>query len=333
MTEPFGGVIGRYHEESTPWWPRAARAPDGRAQRAARRARRRRLRAARLLRLRHRHAGPRRPRGARPALHELPHHRAVLADPRLPADRAQPPLERHGPHHRAGHRLPRLRRPHPAARTASSPRCSSPHGYAAWAVGKWHLTPEDECHLAAPRARWPLGRGFERFYGFFGGETHQFAPALVARQPPRRAAALDRRRLPPHRGPRRPRDRVRARPARGRRRQAVLPLLLPPAPATRRTRRRAEWIERYRGRFDRGWDVWREETLARQIAIGPAARRHRALAAARLGAGVGLALAPTSAASTRATWRPSPASSRTPTTSSAGCSTSSTRPASSTTRS
>ena len=58
-----------------------------------------------------------------------------------------------------------------------------PHGYAAWAVGKWHLTPEDECHVAAPRERWPLGRGFERFYGFFGGETHQFAPALVLRQP------------------------------------------------------------------------------------------------------------------------------------------------------
>ena len=54
-----------------------------------------------------------------------------------------------------------------------------PHGYAAWAIGKWHLTPDDECNLGAPRDRWPLGRGFERFYGFFGGETHQFAPALV----------------------------------------------------------------------------------------------------------------------------------------------------------
>src|SRR4029077_10744240 len=53
------------------------------------------------------------------------------------------------------------------------------NGYAPWAVGKWHLTPEDECHLAATRQRWPLGRGFERFYGFFTGENHQFAPALV----------------------------------------------------------------------------------------------------------------------------------------------------------
>jgi hypothetical protein len=38
----------------------------------------------------------------------------------------------------------------------------TPHGYAAWAVGKWHLTPEDEEHLGATRVRWPLGKGFER---------------------------------------------------------------------------------------------------------------------------------------------------------------------------
>ena len=49
-------------------------------------------------------------------------------------------------------------------------------GYAAYAVGKWHLTPEDECHAGASRARWPLGRGFERFYGFMSGETHQMSP-------------------------------------------------------------------------------------------------------------------------------------------------------------
>ncbi|MGA2522292.1 MAG: sulfatase-like hydrolase/transferase [Acidimicrobiales bacterium] len=53
-------------------------------------------------------------------------------------------------------------------------------GFATWAVGKWHLTPDDECHAAASRARWPLGRGFERFYGFMEGETHQFVPALVS---------------------------------------------------------------------------------------------------------------------------------------------------------
>ncbi len=53
-------------------------------------------------------------------------------------------------------------------------------GYATYAVGKWHLAPEDECHHAAPRHNWPLGRGFERFYGFLEGETHQFVPALIS---------------------------------------------------------------------------------------------------------------------------------------------------------
>jgi arylsulfatase len=52
-------------------------------------------------------------------------------------------------------------------------------GFATYAVGKWHLTPEQQTHLAAPRATWPLGRGFERYYGYFGGETHQYSPALV----------------------------------------------------------------------------------------------------------------------------------------------------------
>ena len=48
------------------------------------------------------------------------------------------------------------------------------NGYASLAVGKWHLTPEDETHAAAPRESWPVGRGFQRWYGFHGGETHQF---------------------------------------------------------------------------------------------------------------------------------------------------------------
>ena len=42
-------------------------------------------------------------------------------------------------------------------------------GYATYAVGKWHLTPEDETHMGARRDTWPLGRGFDRWYGFHGG--------------------------------------------------------------------------------------------------------------------------------------------------------------------
>ncbi len=60
------------------------------------------------------------------------------------------------------------------------PEMIVPHGYAAWAVGKWHLAPREESDQAAPRARWPLGRGFERFYGFLGAETNQYYPDLIA---------------------------------------------------------------------------------------------------------------------------------------------------------
>ncbi len=52
-------------------------------------------------------------------------------------------------------------------------------GWNTYAVGKWHLTAEDEMNLASSKRQWPLGRGFERFYGFLGGETNQWYPDLV----------------------------------------------------------------------------------------------------------------------------------------------------------
>ncbi len=49
-------------------------------------------------------------------------------------------------------------------------------GYATYAIGKWHLTPSEQISAAGPYDRWPLGRGFERYYGFLGGDTHQYYP-------------------------------------------------------------------------------------------------------------------------------------------------------------
>ena len=49
-------------------------------------------------------------------------------------------------------------------------------GYATYCVGKWHLTPSEQISAAGPYDRWPLGRGFERYYGFLGGDTHQYYP-------------------------------------------------------------------------------------------------------------------------------------------------------------
>ncbi len=52
-------------------------------------------------------------------------------------------------------------------------------GWNTYCVGKWHLTPLEESNLAGTKRHWPLSRGFERFYGFMGGETDQWYPDLV----------------------------------------------------------------------------------------------------------------------------------------------------------
>jgi arylsulfatase len=143
------------------------------------------------------------------------------------------------------------------------PAMLTPHGYAAWAVGKWHLTPEEDTHLGARRDRWPLARGFERFYGFFPGETSQFAPALAYDshfvEPPRhfedgyhlsedladRAIEFmaDLRHVDPDK-----------------------PFFCYLATGACHSPHQApaSYVEHYRGRFDGGWDAWRTATLERQ---------------------------------------------------------------------
>jgi arylsulfatase len=53
------------------------------------------------------------------------------------------------------------------------------NGYNTAAFGKWHNTPDFETSAAGPFDRWPTGLGFEYFYGFLGGDTNQWSPALV----------------------------------------------------------------------------------------------------------------------------------------------------------
>jgi len=52
-------------------------------------------------------------------------------------------------------------------------------GWNTYMLGKWHLCPSDEMNLASTKRNWPIGRGFERYYGFLGGETNQWYPDLV----------------------------------------------------------------------------------------------------------------------------------------------------------
>ena len=266
MTEPFGGVIGRYHDESTPWWPAPRRARAG---------------APNVLLVVLDDVGfaqlgcfgsdidtPVLDALAANGLRYTNFHTTALCSP----TRACLLTGRN--HHSNGMgRVIELATGFPGY-NARIPRANGflsemlvPHGYAAWAVGKWHLTPEDECHLAAARARWPLGRGFERFYGFFGGETHQFAPALIH----------DNHQIEPSRpiagGYHLTEDLV----DRGielvrdlRAVDADKPFFMYFCTGACHSPHQAprEWIERYRGRFDRGWDAWRDATLARQTAAG-----------------------------------------------------------------
>lgn len=54
-----------------------------------------------------------------------------------------------------------------------------PHGWRNYMVGKWHVTPLTQTGPAGPFDGWPLGRGFDRYYGFMDAETDQYAPELV----------------------------------------------------------------------------------------------------------------------------------------------------------
>ncbi|MGW2439412.1 arylsulfatase [Streptomyces goshikiensis] len=140
-------------------------------------------------------------------------------------------------------------------------------GYSTALTGKWHLCPEGEMNLASTKRNWPTGRGFERFYGFLGAETSQWYPDLVHDQHPVEQPA------PPEAGYHfgvditdraiQYIDDVKAiAPER--------PVFLYYAPGCAHAPHQAppEWIERYRGRFDAGYEAMREEILARQKALG-----------------------------------------------------------------
>jgi arylsulfatase A-like enzyme len=140
-------------------------------------------------------------------------------------------------------------------------------GYACYALGKWHLSPEDETNMAASRATWPLARGFDRWYGFHGGETHQFVPALFhdnhAVRPPHSGA--DSYHLTEDLA-----DRAIEFLGDLRAVDADRPFFLYFATGACHSPHQppARWLARYRGRFDAGWDAWRTAVFERQLASG-----------------------------------------------------------------
>jgi len=147
------------------------------------------------------------------------------------------------------------------------PRILRDIGYSTFAVGKWHLAPRWELSASGPFDRWPLGLGFERYYGFLGGDTNQWAPELVSDngfvEPPR--SPDDGYHLTEdlaERAIRFVRDQQQATPGK--------PFFLYFATGAMHAPHHVApgWIERYRGCFDAGWEAWRVAAFDRQREIG-----------------------------------------------------------------
>ena len=140
-------------------------------------------------------------------------------------------------------------------------------GWNTYMVGKWHLCPTDEMNLASTRRNWPTGRGFERFYGFLGAETNQWYPELVYDAHP-----VDQPRSPEE-GYHFTEDITDKALEFIMDAQAVAPekpFMLYYAPGACHAPHHApkEWIDKYKGQFDMGYEAMREQTLARQKELG-----------------------------------------------------------------
>ncbi|MBK9180976.1 MAG: arylsulfatase [Acidimicrobiales bacterium] len=140
-------------------------------------------------------------------------------------------------------------------------------GYNTFMVGKWHLSPSVTETAAGPYDRWPLARGFERFYGFLGGDTSQWYPDLV----------YDNHQVEPDRTPEEGyhltpdlvdksisfiADAKQVAPEK----PFYLHLCFGATHAPHHVPR--DWADRYAGMFDDGWDAYREKVFARQKELG-----------------------------------------------------------------
>jgi len=139
------------------------------------------------------------------------------------------------------------------------------NGYSTAAYGKYHETPPWEISAAGPYDRWPSHSGFENFYGFIGGETNQYAPLVYDG-----TAQVE---LPEDPNYHFTTDMTNKAVSWMKFQKALSPdkpfyMYFAPGATHAPHHVPAEWRDKYKGKFDQGWDKLREETLARQIALG-----------------------------------------------------------------
>lgn len=152
-----------------------------------------------------------------------------------------------------------------SARAATLAEMLRAGGYGTYALGKWHLVPPQDCSPAGPFDQWPTQRGFNRYYGFLGGEDDQWAPELWYDQhyvPPAARPGYHLSEDLVDRAQEFLGDHLTALPQR--------PFFLYLAFGACHAPHQAPqpYLDKYRGRFDHGWDVERGRVLARQKEMG-----------------------------------------------------------------
>ncbi len=141
------------------------------------------------------------------------------------------------------------------------------NGYATSWFGKNHNTPDWESSVAGPFDRWPTGMGFDYFYGFIAGETHQYYPVLFENT---RAVEPDKT---PEQGYHFMTDMTDRAIEQMQYSKSVAPekplfIYLAPGAAHAPHHAPKEWRDKFKGQFDAGWEQVREETFQRQLKLG-----------------------------------------------------------------
>lgn len=135
-------------------------------------------------------------------------------------------------------------------------------GYATFAVGKYGVTPDEDATDAGPFDLWPTGKGFDHFFGFLGSQTDQYKPDLVEDQA---HVKPDGRHLSEQIT-----DKAISYVDRQKKAAPDKPFFLYYAPGATHAPHQvaAEWSDRYKGKFDDGWDTYREKVFTQQKKLG-----------------------------------------------------------------
>jgi arylsulfatase A-like enzyme len=136
------------------------------------------------------------------------------------------------------------------------------NGYNTFAVGKYGVTPDEEATDAGPFDHWPTGKGFDHFLGFLGSQTDQYKPDLVEDQA---HVHPDGRHLSAQIT-----DKAIFYIDRQRKAAPEKPFFLYYAPGATHAPHQVDkyWSDQYKGKFDKGWDAFREEVFTRQKKLG-----------------------------------------------------------------